>query len=79
MFAEFMFIALAVCLLLGTCPEARLAYGMSFGALLEQAFTIIAIDWISLTILKSLARAKVRAKHIALAFLWRCCGLTAMS
>jgi hypothetical protein len=51
----------------------------SFDTLLEQAFTIIAINWISLAILKSLARAKVRAKHIALAFLWRCCGLTAMS
>jgi len=41
MFAEFMFITLAVCLLLGTCQEACSAYGMSFGALLRAAVLII--------------------------------------
>ena len=38
MFAEFMSIALAVCLLLGTCPEAYLAYETSIDTLLEAAF-----------------------------------------
>ena len=36
MFAEFMFIALAVCLLLGACSEGYPAYETSFGALLER-------------------------------------------
>ena len=36
MFTEFMYIALAVCLLLGVCSEDGLAYGMSFEILLEQ-------------------------------------------
>ena len=62
MFTEFMYIALAVCLLLGACSEVGLAYGMSFGALLEKSFLIIAIIWISLAVRKSQARAKVRAK-----------------
>ena len=38
MFAEFMYIALAVCLLLCVDTEGHLAYGMSFGALLGAAF-----------------------------------------
>ena len=38
MFTEFMYIALAVCLLLGACSEVGLAYGMSFETLLRTAF-----------------------------------------
>ena len=41
MFTEFMYIALAVCLLLGACSEVGLGYGMSFGALLTTATLII--------------------------------------
>jgi hypothetical protein len=37
---------------------------MSFDTLLEAAFLIIAIAWISLAILKSQVRAKLRAKHL---------------
>ena len=41
MFTEFMFIALAVCLLLGPCSEVGLAYGMSFDTLLGAVILII--------------------------------------
>ena len=49
MFTEFMYIALAVCLLLGECSEVGLAYGMSFETLLGAAFFEynIKMDYIS--------------------------------
>ena len=49
MFAEFMYIALLVLILLWTCIEGRSSYGTSFGALLEAAFSeyIANMDYMS--------------------------------
>ena len=79
MFTEFMYIALAVLFLLWICIEGSLRYEMGFGALLRKAFSIIAIIWISLTVRKSQARAKVRANHVPVALPRRSRDVPAMS
>ena len=79
MFTEFMHIALAVLFLLWICIEGSLVYGMSFGALLEKVYSVIAIIWISLAVRKSQARAKVRAKLPPVAFPRRSHDFPAMS
>ena len=58
MFAEFVFIALAVCLLFCESAEGRLGYAMSIETLLEMVVIENAVIWISLAKRKSQARAK---------------------
>ncbi len=42
--------------------EGNLGYGLTFGALLRRVIFAIANEWINLAILKTQARAKLRAK-----------------
>ena len=60
--AEITGITLVALFLLWTCGEGSLAGGMSFEALLGRVILANANIWISLAILKTRARAKLRAK-----------------
>ena len=59
--------------------EGNLGYGMTFGALLRRAIFAIANEWINLAILKTQARAKLRAKLAPLALQRRSYGFPTMS
>jgi hypothetical protein len=79
MLAEFMFIALVVCLLFCESAKEQFAHAMSIGTLLEMVVIENAVIWISLAIRKSQARAKLRAKLAPLALPRRYCDSPAMS
>ena len=79
MFTGFMFIALAVCLLLGACPEAGSAYETSFGALLERAVAEYILEiWTGFTRMKTTARDKARDNVALLVFTRRSSGVRFM-
>ena len=60
--AEITIITLIALFLLWTCREGSVADGMTFEALLGRVILANANVWISLAILKTRARAKLRAK-----------------
>ena len=78
MFTEFMYIALAVCLLLCAGTEGDLVYGMSFGTLLRASVMMIQVKcstiWfskISRTLLsKNEVRDKVRDNALTSVYCW---------
>ena len=87
MFTEFVFIALAVCLLLCACTEEDLADGMSFETFLRSAIVSI---WVkhyikgyslkSRTLLsKSKVRDKVRDSVLTSVYGWSTLGLRPVS
>ncbi len=59
--------------------EGNSGYGMTFEALLRSVIFAITNEWISLAILKTQARAKLRAKLAPLALQRRSYGFPTMS